>query len=204
MKGFLKLLGSWMLSVGLMLACGYIWLAFGIGNDLTPLIKAVLGLIVLATAVALVTGAMLRKKATVILQCIALAGVIGLIVQSQFRVSAMREADKPGRIAKNAELIASALSVLPCGNGDTAILDESRHASSHFHSKSIWIVPRDRTQIAGILVSASGKFKPPSDREVRDYLRRSATACGNREFPTLMDLMRHLEAHHQAESVKYQ
>ena len=116
----------------------------------------------------------------------------------------MREVDKPGRIKINAELIASALSVLPCGNGDTAILNESRHEASRFHSISIWIVPRDRTQIAGILVSATGKFKPPSDQEVRKYLLQSRTDCGNRDYPTLMDLMKRLQAHHESESRKYQ
>lgn len=201
MKGFL---GSWTLSVGLMLVCGYLWIAFAIGNDLTLPIRATLWLIFLATLSALVTGGLRRQKMTAILQVVALVGVIGLVVDSGMKVSAMREADKPGRIKKNAELIASALSVLPCGNGDTAILNESRHAASQFHSKSIWIVPRDRTQIAGILVSATGKTKPPTDQEVRNYLQQSRTDCGNREYPTLMDLMKHLKAHHESENRKYQ
>ena len=204
MKGFLGLLGSWMLSLGLMLVCGYLWIASGIGNDLTPLVRATLLLILLSTLAALVSGALRWKKLTVILQGVALAGVIGLVVHSQIQVSAMREADKPGRIAKNAELIASALSVLPCANGDTALLKENRHDASKFYSLSIWIVPRDRTQIAGILVSATGQFKPPSDQEVRNYLLQSRTECGNRDYPTLMDLMRHLQAHHESESRKYQ
>jgi len=203
MKTAAKLLGIWMLSIGLLLACGYLWLAFGIGNDLTPAIMAVLFLGAAAAVVALITGAMQRQKLTAILQGVALACVIGLVVHSQMEVSRMREADKPERIARNEALLASALSVLPCGNGDTALLMENRHAASGFHSKSIMIVPRDRTRIARILVSASGKFKPPPDKDVRDYLQQSGTQCGNREYPTLMDLMSHIEAHHLAESAKY-
>lgn len=204
MKGFVNLLGSWMLSAGLLLVCGYLWIAFSIGGNLTLPVLVILGLIFLATIAAVVTGAMRRGNMTAVLQCIAIAGVIGLVVYSEMRVSAMREADKPGRIEKNDELMASALSVLPCSNGDTAILKESRHEASNFHSLSIWIVPRDRTQIAGILVSATGKFKPPSDQEVRNYLQQSSAECGNRDYPSLMDLMRRLQAHHETESRKYQ
>lgn len=198
-----KLLGSWVLSIGLLLACGYLWLAFGIGNDLTPAIMTVLFLGAAAAIAALVTGTMQLRKPTAILQIITLVGVTGLVVHEQIAVSRMREADKPGRIEKNEALLASALSVLPCANGDMALLTENRHAASGFHSKSIMIVPRDRSQTARILVSASGKFKPPPDQDVGDYLRQSGTRCGNREYPGLMDLMRHIEAHHLAESARY-
>lgn len=199
MKKFMELLGGWVLSVCLLLAYGYLWLAFGIGYDLTPLRRAVLLAGVALIVASLVAIAMRRKRVTVMLQVVAIAGIIGLTIHSDLEIKAERDAVVPRRIAENEKLLATGIVTLTCRNGDTAVLGTTRFIDDNEDALTIYLVPQDHGQLSSSLISTNNRHRPVADDgSLQRYIKNTGNDCSNGDYRSLLDLMPRLSAHDEA------
>lgn len=198
MKKAVKVLGSWVLSAGLLSAYAYLWIAFGVGNDLTLLRKVLLSGGALAIAAAVVAGALLRGRIAGVLQAAALAAAAGLVVEWELGLRAERAAVPQRNIEANAQLVAKGLAVLECRDGSTAVLTTLRHFGDDADALAISLVPRERDRPASVLVSTNNRHAPVSDEGLRRYLINTGNDCGNGEYRSLLELMPRLRAHDEA------
>ncbi len=199
MNNALKLLGGWILSVCLLLAYGYMWLAYGIGDDLTPMRRAVLLAGIVVIVISLVTGAMRRARVTAILQGVAIAGIIGLTIQGNLEMQAEKDAVVPRRIADNEKLLARGIVTLNCRNGDTAVLGTTRFIDDSEDALTIYLVPQDHGQLSYSLISTNNRHRPVSDDgSLQRYIKNTGNDCSNGDYRSLLDLMPRLRAHDEA------
>lgn len=199
MKKAVKLLGTWMLSTGLLLAYGYLWLAFGIGNDLTLPRRAVLLAGAVAIAAAFVTGAMRRARLTALLQVAAMAGVAGLVIEYDLAQKAELRAEVPRRIAANERLLARAIVKLDCRNGDAAVLATTRFIDDNEDALTVYLVPRDPGRLTYSLINTNNRQRPVSENgSLQRYIKNAGNDCGNGDYRSLLDLMPRLRAHDEA------
>lgn len=188
----------------LLLAIGYIWLALGLGQGLTPSLRTALkvsaGLVVLGF-VATIVG---RRIAARVAQALAVVIAIGVSQAEDRRIAEQNVQSGKERVAKNELLLASAIARVPCRNGDIATFQMISGPKNDFNSLSIHIVPADRSGFSDLLVSAHGKFKPPMDDDIRAYKRRTGTDCSGPDYPSLDAMFQRIVQHHEREKIKYE
>ena len=188
----------------LLLVVGYIALATGLGQGLTPPLKTALKMATVLVAVGFIAQLLGRHIAARVAQAGVVAIVIGVMMVEDRRIAAIHEKSADERVTKNELLLASALARVPCKNGDIATLQMLSRPKDDFHSLSIQIVPADRRGFSNLLVSAHGKFKPPMDDNIRAYKRSTGTECSSPDYPSLDAMFQRVAQHHEKERPKYE
>lgn len=180
----------------LLLVYAYLYIFFGLGNDLISERVIMLS----AGALASIAGFILQwgdRKYALRAYGIAIALILSLLAyqspdeQVQSNISAHKQAESYR--AENERILANALSKAPCDNGDIAVLINPRDADI----VSLKIIPADRTQQPLLIAfSRADLISEPETKAMEAYKKSTKTECRNKDYPSLEHLMAYLQKHY--------
>lgn len=184
----------------------YLYVFYGLGHSFTIMIRS---LMTMGSVISFLGfGALVfnRKKLALFSYLVSLLFIIILWVLPLLPDSKkiqQAEAEGSRNQSENEALLNSAQSVLPCDNGDTAILSLFNNAGTDRYSLSVRVIPQNRKESNRILISTDGRFKAPSREPLIEYEKRMGVTCKNEHFQKLSDTFDALQAHFEKEKIKY-
>lgn len=191
------------LSLLLLFFVGLSTLALGLGSQLTPLAEGLHAFAALAAVAGLAAGLLGRARLAQAAFVASALVVVGYEVAGRVQRAERRAEVAPQIVAENEVLLAQAEVRVPCENGDVVTIHSNKRADSGFHSMSLRIIPKDRSQKAHMLVVSTGQWRPPMEDALDAYRVRTGGKCRNAEYASLDAVMGRLRAHHEAEKHKY-
>lgn len=184
-------------SCALLLVYAYLYIFFGLGNDLISERVIMLS----AGALASIAGFIFQwrdRKYALRAYGISIALILSLLAyqspdeQVQRNISTRKQAESYR--AENEWIFANALSKAPCDNGDIAVLMPSPHDADIV---SLKIIPADRTQQSLLIAFSRGDLiSGPETKAMEAYKKRTKTECRNKDYPSLEYLMAYLQKHY--------
>lgn len=179
------------------------YVGLGLSGRLTLLTQILLWIAFAGTCLGLYAG--LKSRMRLAISGWVIAGLVQVWLQFDYEMS-LKESQvitANSNRQENELLLAKAMARVPCGNGDTATLQMLNNPNTDRYSLSIKIIPANLTKQAYILVSTSGEYNPPDDKEIRKYQTKNMTDCSSSEYASLPALMDRLRAHYTEERHKY-
>ena len=184
-------------SCALLFVYAYLYIFFGLGNDLIFERIILLSVGTLAS----IAGFILQwgdRKYALRAYGISIALILSLLAyqspdeQVQSNISARKQAESYR--AENERILANALSTAPCDNGDIAVLIPNPHNADIV---SLKIIPADRTQQPLLIAFSRGDLSSgPETKAMEGYKKRTKTECRNKDYPSLEHLMAYLQKHY--------
>lgn len=196
-------LGGFGISALLGFSAAYLYIALGIGHDMNSWRAGALGVAALLTLGGFFLFVTRRMGAGITLWVLAVAALVATAFDMTTQYKMEASAHDPVHVRENEQLAAEAIARVPCTNGDVAVLSLRNDDTINRSNVSLHVIPADRTTRAHLLVSADGRYKPPSNARIWDYLEWSKATCGNDEFESLHDMMAFVTQHYETNKHKY-